>query len=141
MKNMLYRPTLWDKGRKKKKLTVLFIEIALWLTTVSIIINKDCNAIYTYIPLTLYHHLRCSTETPMFYKNYLAMSNTADVTGGKLIAVWLQSISGVSAVNPLVAFYNMHGRKRGAILLLCPGHHMRPKWNWNAIGVDIYFEH
>jgi hypothetical protein len=40
------------------------------------------------------------------------MKNTADVTGGKPIAVLLQSISGVSTVNPLVAFYNIHGRKR-----------------------------
>jgi hypothetical protein len=37
------------------------------------------------------------------------MSNTA------------QSISGVSAINPLVAFYDIHGRKTGAILLFCPG--------------------
>jgi hypothetical protein len=40
------------------------------------------------------------------------MRNTADVTGGKPIAVFLQSISGVSAVNPLVAFYDIHGGKR-----------------------------
>jgi hypothetical protein len=40
------------------------------------------------------------------------MRNTADVTGGKPIAVVLQSISGVSAINPLVAFYNIHGGKR-----------------------------
>jgi hypothetical protein len=31
------------------------------------------------------------------------MKNTADVTGDKPIAVLLQSISGVSAINPLVA--------------------------------------
>jgi hypothetical protein len=30
----------------------------------------------------------------------LAMRNTADVTDGKSIAVLLQSISGVSAINP-----------------------------------------
>jgi hypothetical protein len=30
------------------------------------------------------------------------MRHTADVTGGKPIAVLLQSISGVSAINPLV---------------------------------------
>jgi hypothetical protein len=35
-----------------------------------------------------------------------------DVTGGKPIAVSLQSISGVSAINPLVAFYDIHGGKR-----------------------------
>jgi hypothetical protein len=40
------------------------------------------------------------------------MRNTAAVTGGKPIAVLLQSISGVSAINPLVAFYHIHGGKR-----------------------------
>jgi hypothetical protein len=40
------------------------------------------------------------------------MRNTADVTGGKPIAVLLQSISVVSAMNPLVAFYDIHGEKR-----------------------------
>jgi hypothetical protein len=40
------------------------------------------------------------------------MKNTADVTGDKPVAVLLQSISGVSAVNPLVAFYDIHGEKR-----------------------------
>jgi hypothetical protein len=39
------------------------------------------------------------------------MRNAADVTGGKPIAVFLQSISGVSAVNPLVAFYDIPGEK------------------------------
>jgi hypothetical protein len=34
------------------------------------------------------------------------------VTGGKSIAVLLQSISGVNAINLLVAFYDIHGRKR-----------------------------
>jgi hypothetical protein len=42
----------------------------------------------------------------------LAVKNTADVTGGKPIAVSLQSISGVNAINPLVAFYDIHGGKR-----------------------------
>jgi hypothetical protein len=44
--------------------------------------------------------------------NYLAVRNTADVKNGKPIAVWSQSISGVSADNPSVAFYDIHGRKR-----------------------------
>jgi hypothetical protein len=39
------------------------------------------------------------------------MRNTADVTGGKPIAL-LQSIPGVSAINPLVAFCDIHGGKR-----------------------------
>jgi hypothetical protein len=34
------------------------------------------------------------------------------MTGGKPIAVLLQSISDVSAINPLVAFYDIHGGKR-----------------------------
>jgi hypothetical protein len=40
------------------------------------------------------------------------MRNTADVTGGKPIAVLLQSISGVGVINPLVVFYDIHGGKR-----------------------------
>jgi hypothetical protein len=40
------------------------------------------------------------------------MRNPAEVTGGKPIAVLLQSISGVSIINPLVAFYDIHGGKR-----------------------------
>jgi hypothetical protein len=40
------------------------------------------------------------------------MRNTADVMGGKPIAILLQSISGVSAINPIVAFVDIHGRKR-----------------------------
>jgi hypothetical protein len=40
------------------------------------------------------------------------MRNTADVTGVKPIAVLLQSISGVSTINPIVAFYDIHGGKR-----------------------------
>jgi hypothetical protein len=40
------------------------------------------------------------------------MTNTADVTGSKPIAVLLQYISGVSAINPLVAFYDIHRGKR-----------------------------
>jgi hypothetical protein len=40
------------------------------------------------------------------------MRNIADVTGGKPIAVLLQSILGVSAINPLVAFCDIHGGER-----------------------------
>jgi hypothetical protein len=32
--------------------------------------------------------------------------------GGKPIAVLLQSVSGISAINPLVAFYDINGGKR-----------------------------
>jgi hypothetical protein len=49
---------------------------------------------------------------PRFTNIILAMRNTADVTGGKPIAVLLQSILSVSAINLLVAFYDIHGGKR-----------------------------
>jgi hypothetical protein len=42
----------------------------------------------------------------------LRYAHTADVTVNKPIAVWSQYISGVNAINPLVAFYDIHGRKR-----------------------------
>jgi hypothetical protein len=47
-------------------------------------------------------------DTHVLLKFKLAMRITADVTGGKPIAVLLQSISGLSAINPLVA---IHGGK------------------------------
>jgi hypothetical protein len=54
------------------------------------------------------------------------MRNTADVTGGKPIAALLPSISGVSAINPLVAFYDIHGGKMQVLFFyFCPGHHTR----------------
>jgi hypothetical protein len=56
------------------------------------------------------------------------MRNTASVTGGKPIAIWLQSISDGNAVNPLVAFYDIHERKRGAILLF---------WHYKTIGDNV----
>jgi hypothetical protein len=37
-------------------------------------------------------------------QNVLSMRNMADVTGGKSVAVRSQSISGGSAINPLVTF-------------------------------------
>jgi hypothetical protein len=80
-----------------------------------------------YIPLTLYPRKGSrgisDIPKPTFYQNYLAMRNTADVPDRKPIAVLLQSILGVSAINPLVALYDIHGRKKGAIPLFCPGHH------------------
>jgi hypothetical protein len=51
------------------------------------------------------------------------MRNTADVTGGKPIAVFLQSISGVIAINPLVTFYDIHGGKRELFFFLSRTHH------------------
>jgi hypothetical protein len=43
------------------------------------------------------------------------MKNTADVTGGKPIAVLFQSISGLSAINALVAFNDVHGGMRNRL--------------------------
>jgi hypothetical protein len=43
-----------------------------------------------FIPEGVERTLRYPSETPTFYQNYLAMSNDADVTGGKPIAVWSQ---------------------------------------------------
>jgi hypothetical protein len=40
------------------------------------------------------------------------MKDTADVTGSKPIAVLFESILAVSAINLLVAFYDIHGGKR-----------------------------
>jgi hypothetical protein len=83
------------------------------------------NSHFTNVAITCIHfthasskgqrHLRHFSETPTFYQNYLAMRNTTDVTGGKSITIWSQVISGVSAVNPLVAFNDIHGRKREVI--------------------------
>jgi hypothetical protein len=52
---------------------------------------------------------------PTFYQNDLAMTNTADVTGGNPIAVLLQSILGVSAISLLVTFYDIYGGKRAML--------------------------
>jgi hypothetical protein len=56
------------------------------------------------------------------------MRNTADVTGGKPIAVLLQSISGVSAINPLVAFYDTHGEKREVLFFYFVPDTTRDRW-------------
>jgi hypothetical protein len=39
------------------------------------------------------------------------------VTGDKPIAVLLQCISGVTAINSLVAFYDIHGGKREVLFV------------------------
>jgi hypothetical protein len=73
---------------------------------------------YTYLhtahacsPKGWQRHLRYSSETPTFCQNYFAMRTTADVSDSDPIAVRLKSISGVSAIIHLVAFYDIHGRK------------------------------
>jgi hypothetical protein len=89
--------------------------------------------IHTNIPLTLYARRggRSISDIPPrhphFTKIILAMRNTADVTGGKPIAVLLQSISGVSKCYYSFSRLLRHPwrKERGAILLFCPGHHTR----------------
>jgi hypothetical protein len=46
------------------------------------------------------------------------MRNTAHVTCGKPIVVWLQSITGADTINSLVAFNDIHGIKR-EVLFFC----------------------
>jgi hypothetical protein len=48
------------------------------------------------------------------------MKNTADLTGGKPIAVLLQSPSGVNAVNPLVAFYDIYKEREVLFFYFVP---------------------
>jgi hypothetical protein len=62
------------------------------------------------------------------------MKNTANVTGGKPIAVLLQSISSVSAINPLVAFYNIHGGKREVLFF-----YFFPDTTRDCLYVYIYY--
>jgi hypothetical protein len=65
------------------------------------------------IPLTLYPRRgkRGISNIPPRHPRFTKISyeDTADVTGGKPIAVLLQSISGVIAINYLVAFYDIPG--------------------------------
>jgi hypothetical protein len=68
----------------------------------------------TYIHTThAFNHEGVAEVSQIFLDDHvlpkLAMRNTAAVTGGKPIAILLQSISGVSAINPLVSFYDIHG--------------------------------
>jgi hypothetical protein len=62
------------------------------------------------------------------------MRNTANVTNGKPIAVWSQSISGVSVVNSF-SHLIQHPYKKGrcAMLLFCPGHHKRQNEKYEGI--------
>jgi hypothetical protein len=56
------------------------------------------------------------------------MWSTADVTGGKPIAVLLQSISGVSAINPLVTFDG--GKKEALFFYFVPDTTRDKKRRW-----------
>jgi hypothetical protein len=69
------------------------------------------------------------------------MKNTEDVSCGKPIAVLLQSVSGVSAINPLVAFYDMDETKRCYYFILSRTPHETSKTIINIWpGLDDYFK-
>jgi hypothetical protein len=81
----------------------------------NVYIKKKYINIHTYhprfIPEGVAEVSQIFSESPTFYQKVLAMRNTANEIGGKPIAIFLQSISGVSAINPLDAFYDIHGGK------------------------------
>jgi hypothetical protein len=77
------------------------------------------------IPLTLYPRKgsRGISEFSQRHPRYtkiIALKNIVDVTGGKLIAVWSQSISGVIAIYPLVTFCDIHEIKREELFFFVP---------------------
>jgi hypothetical protein len=70
---------------------------------------------HTYIPLTLYSGTgsRGISDILPRHPRFIKIIYTADVTGDKPIAVCSQSISGVNAINSIVAFYvTMEERER-----------------------------
>jgi hypothetical protein len=92
---------------------VLRVKTILFVTYLKKILNSYIHIYYSrFIPEGVAEHLRYSSETPTFNHNDLAMRNNTDVSGGKPIAVRWQSVSGVSTVIPLVAFYDIHVRKK-----------------------------
>jgi hypothetical protein len=68
------------------------ISTNLFFTVIMLFKNPCSHTTHAPSPKGKKRHLRYSSETLTFYQNYLAMRNTADVTGGKPIAVWSQSI-------------------------------------------------
>jgi hypothetical protein len=54
---------------------------------------------------------RYSLETSTFYQSKLAMRNSADMTGGKLIVIQSYTISSRNAVGPLVLDYERVNNK------------------------------
>jgi hypothetical protein len=96
--------------------------------------------IHRYKPLTLYPRRDSrgisdiTPWTPTFYQYYFALSNTADVTGGKPTAVWSQVC--YQSFSHLLR----HPWKKewGAIFLFCPGHHTRPHPTLNFCNSKIF---
>jgi hypothetical protein len=66
------------------------------------------------------------------------MRNAADVTGGKPIAVLLQSISGASPINTLVAFYDIQGGKREVLFFYFVPGTTRDLLPFQNVGIEPY---
>jgi hypothetical protein len=69
------------------------------------------NSQNTYIALTLYPR-RGSRDISVFLRDTHVLPKYVSYEKHCRHAVLLQSISGISAINPLVAFYDIHGGKR-----------------------------
>jgi hypothetical protein len=90
-------------------------------------------SIHTYIPWFIPEGVAEASQIFLrdtFYQHYLAVRNTADVTSGKpdLVAVYLRC-----KCYYLVAFYDIHGRKREAFIW--PGYLTR---HYNKYNNDNY---
>jgi hypothetical protein len=91
-----------------------------WQWTVRLIESRGkAKTVVKYIPLTLYP-LRGSRGISNIPSRHPRFTKVYPVTGGKPIADLLQCISGLSAINPFVAFYDMHGRKREVLFYFVP---------------------
>jgi hypothetical protein len=79
---------------------------------IDVMTRNDVTSIVTYIPLTLDPRRDSRVSQTFLREAHVSPKRRADVTGGKPIAVRLQTISGGSTVNPLFASYDIHGRDR-----------------------------
>jgi hypothetical protein len=69
------------------------------------------------------------------------MKNPADVRDGKPIAVLLQSFSGVNAINPLVAFYDIRGGKREVLFFYFVPVTTRGSYKSYVKGIKLHISH
>jgi hypothetical protein len=88
---------------------LFFVTIFLWCYKADTVVSL--RRLHTYILLTLY-----SRRDSRGISDILRDACVLPKLGGKPIAVWSQSTLGVSAINPLVAFYDIHGIKREVLL-------------------------
>jgi hypothetical protein len=88
----------------------------MWTVIIIYTFEHDLFIYGTYIPLTLGPR-RSSRGISDILPKWLTYEEYC-MTGGKPIALWLQPISGGDAINLLVAFYDIHGRKK-EVLFFC----------------------